>query len=300
LRTAEDAFIRVAVEKGPELVPGVPASFFSVRWSGQLNPVTNGVHAFRVVADEGIRFWLNDELVIDRWNEIYPGEYKHLAKLSATHPVSIRLETLNTDGQTVAKLFWTQPGSSETVLSGSVLQPTVKSVAPVAAKPRDSLQPGGIFLSKGTFIPIQPEMLDATTLKLAGPVVRLNLPRPRVARIYFRPLSAEQQARLQPTRTGALLENGDFVEGEVLSLKGTEARIDSVLFGRRSFHAPGPVMALIVDALPVPAPNYRLAVKGLGTVLASDVRLTRSGVSVPELGGYTFSGPEILELARTE
>ena len=298
VREAEEHFARLASQAGQEIVPGVSACFFTARWSGQVRPTASGVHTFRLLADEGVRLWLDDELVIDRWDEIFPGEYRHLVKLRAHHPLTLRMETRNTDGQAVAKLFWAPPEAEETPLSGALLSPTTPGGAPIPEPAPGPLQVGGVWLRNGTFVPIQPLRLDATALQLGGPVLRLDVPRPRVARIYFRPLGPDQLDRLNFGRTGALLENGDFVEGEVLTLNGTEVRVDSVLFGRRSYQAPSPVIALVLQEQKVRAAQYQMVIKDLGTLLAADVKLTPAGVLVPELMDYRFLPAEIVELNR--
>lgn len=46
--------------------PGVPADEFSVRWTGTF-AFEADYYAFSVGTDEGVRLYINDELVIDRW-----------------------------------------------------------------------------------------------------------------------------------------------------------------------------------------------------------------------------------------
>ena len=46
--------------------PGVPVDGFSARWSGAFE-FEAGDWEFSVGADDGVRFWINDRLVIDQW-----------------------------------------------------------------------------------------------------------------------------------------------------------------------------------------------------------------------------------------
>lgn len=48
---------------GPE---GLPADDFSVRWTGE-KWLPAGVYLYRMVVDEGARFWIDDNLVLDAW-----------------------------------------------------------------------------------------------------------------------------------------------------------------------------------------------------------------------------------------
>lgn len=46
--------------------PGFPADFFSVRWTRNL-PLDQGRYRFTVTADDGVRVWVNNNLIIDQW-----------------------------------------------------------------------------------------------------------------------------------------------------------------------------------------------------------------------------------------
>src|SRR5438477_12352052 len=43
------------------------ADTFSVRWTGQIAAHTTEKYTFYTSSDDGVRLWLNDKLVIDRW-----------------------------------------------------------------------------------------------------------------------------------------------------------------------------------------------------------------------------------------
>lgn len=46
--------------------PGFPADFFSVRWVRNL-PLEAGRYRFTVTSDDGVRLWVNNNLIIDQW-----------------------------------------------------------------------------------------------------------------------------------------------------------------------------------------------------------------------------------------
>jgi len=48
-------------------VAGVPKNDFSVRWTGSIVAKEGGVYAFKTVADDGARLWVDDKQVIDDW-----------------------------------------------------------------------------------------------------------------------------------------------------------------------------------------------------------------------------------------
>ena len=82
----------------------MPAEDFSVRWTRQLYfPV--GTYRFTVEVDDGVRLWVDDQLLIDQWHDgiasysgdIYLGEGKH----------AIRMEMYERTGYAKARLWWT-------------------------------------------------------------------------------------------------------------------------------------------------------------------------------------------------
>jgi chitodextrinase len=70
--------------------PGVPADNFSARWSRSLH-FKAGTYRFKVVVDDGARLWVDELLVIDRWQAGDPKGYTAEVTLTeGTH--SLRLE----------------------------------------------------------------------------------------------------------------------------------------------------------------------------------------------------------------
>src|SRR5205823_14123676 len=48
-------------------VPGATADNFSVRWTGRVQPPISGSYTFTTIADDGVRLWVNGQLLIDNW-----------------------------------------------------------------------------------------------------------------------------------------------------------------------------------------------------------------------------------------
>ena len=47
--------------------PGVNANQFSVRWTGFVEATSSGSHQFQTRSNDGVRLWIDGELVIDNW-----------------------------------------------------------------------------------------------------------------------------------------------------------------------------------------------------------------------------------------
>ena len=69
--------------------PQVPVDHFSGRWNATLN-LSPGRYRFAVSSDDGVRLWVNDQMIIDAWFDqpvrTYTGEY------DVTGPTRVRIE----------------------------------------------------------------------------------------------------------------------------------------------------------------------------------------------------------------
>ena len=66
VRTAQEAWVEY--DWGGGAPPGLPANEFSVRWTGDWN-FERGQYTFFILADDGVRLWLDGQLLIDDWVE---------------------------------------------------------------------------------------------------------------------------------------------------------------------------------------------------------------------------------------
>jgi PKD repeat protein/uncharacterized protein YraI len=84
--------------------PGVPADNFSARWSRDLN-FPAGTYRFYVWVDDGVRLWIDGNLIIDLWRDSAPTTYSADMNLSdGTH--SLRMEYYERSGGALAQLVW--------------------------------------------------------------------------------------------------------------------------------------------------------------------------------------------------
>jgi len=75
--------------------PGLPADEFSVRWASEfIPPHASGTRAYRftVSSDDGVRLYLNGNLVIDQWQGQAVTTFTHDAELAAGEPVPVTME----------------------------------------------------------------------------------------------------------------------------------------------------------------------------------------------------------------
>ena len=84
----------------------MPLNNFSIRWTGKLVPPVTGTYQIRLDGDDGIRFYLDNELLIDQW--IDRGETADMVTVSLQTgiPVDIRIEYYENVGVSLARLKW--------------------------------------------------------------------------------------------------------------------------------------------------------------------------------------------------
>lgn len=84
---------------------GLPADNFSARWTRTLN-FSPGTYRFTTSTDDGVRLWVNDHLLVDKWVNQAVTSYSETIYLSGAVPV--RMEFFDGRDHAVAKLSWTR------------------------------------------------------------------------------------------------------------------------------------------------------------------------------------------------
>jgi len=117
-------------EGSPDPAMGVDS--FSVRWAGQVQPRFSESYTFYTVSDDGIRLWVNNQLIIDRWIDQAPTEWSGVISLQAGALYDIRVEYYENGGGATAQLFWSSPSTvRELVPSSQLYPPTSSNLPPV-------------------------------------------------------------------------------------------------------------------------------------------------------------------------
>jgi fibronectin type 3 domain-containing protein len=102
--------------------PGAPASgiganHFSARWTGQVQAVESGSYKFFTISDDGVRLWVNGQLIINNWTNHAPVYNTSAAvALVAGQKYDIRLEHYQNTDRSVMKLLWERPGQTSYVI----------------------------------------------------------------------------------------------------------------------------------------------------------------------------------------
>ncbi|GAB3853995.1 PA14 domain-containing protein [Hymenobacter terrigena] len=89
--------------------PGVAAEYFSVRWTGWLVPPVSGRYVLHATVDDGIRIWLNDQLVINEWRPQPVRTFTTGVELKAGQPYKLRVDYYQDILDTKMQITWERP-----------------------------------------------------------------------------------------------------------------------------------------------------------------------------------------------
>lgn len=94
-------------DKGP--FEDFPKDNFSVRWTGYLKPDKSETYTFDVGSDDGVRLYIDDELIINDWNDHAYLTNSFTKDLVAGQLYKIKLEYYENVGGAIVKFGWRKP-----------------------------------------------------------------------------------------------------------------------------------------------------------------------------------------------
>ncbi len=272
---------------------GVNSDRFSVRWIGTLTPQFTEHYTFHTVTDDGVRLYINTNLVIDAWKE----EFMNLASipmvLYAGQRYDFRMETFDNNARAVAKLYWSSPSTPRTIIPKACFTPGAPP-DPASALAYFRVPPG-VMLVDGSILARRVQGADESSVKLSGSLPGMSMI--NIARIFFNSLTSENLSALQPNRTGLLLHNKDFIEGEFRSLKDSRVRLYSVLFGIKTFDQQKVLAAVLRNVKQTPA-AYELVTRDESRLRLSQMTVSKDGLQVQGglLSGLKIPAGDIVEI----
>jgi glucose/arabinose dehydrogenase len=103
---------------------------FSVRWTGQVQPRYSETYTFYTTSDDGVRLYINNQLVINRFVDQSAREASGQITLQAGQKYDIRLEYYENGGNAVSKLLWSSASQGKEIIPQSRLyEPVVTQQA---------------------------------------------------------------------------------------------------------------------------------------------------------------------------
>src|SRR5262249_24481564 len=98
------------------------ADNYSVKWVGFVKPQYSETYTFYTSTDDGVRLWVDNVLVVDKWREQTATEWSGTVKLQADKLYQVRLEYFNrTSTGASAHLSWSSASQAKQVVPSSRL-----------------------------------------------------------------------------------------------------------------------------------------------------------------------------------
>ena len=97
---------------------------FSVRWTGQVQAQFSETYIFFTESDDGVRLWVNGQLIVNNWTDHPPTENSGAITLSAGQKYTLQMDYYENGGGAVAQLLWSSPSTTKQVVPQSQLYPS--------------------------------------------------------------------------------------------------------------------------------------------------------------------------------
>lgn len=96
--------------------PSIGSETFSVRWTGQVQPQYSQTYTFYTTTDDGVRLWVNNQQIINKWVNQSAKEWSGTISLVAGQKYNIKMEFYDNTYDALAKLSWSSPSRSKQVI----------------------------------------------------------------------------------------------------------------------------------------------------------------------------------------
>jgi hypothetical protein len=110
--------------------PLVNVNQFSARWIGEVESAFTETHTFYTLTDDGVRLWVNDQLLINRWVDQSTTEWSGTIDLVEGQRYSIVMEYYENAGGAVAELRWESPSTPKQLVPQGALSPPLRATRP--------------------------------------------------------------------------------------------------------------------------------------------------------------------------
>jgi len=113
----------------------ITGTTYTVRWTGQVLPQYSEVYTFVPKTDDGVKLWVNGQLVVDKWVSQSATENLGSIALQAGVLYDIKMEYFQGGGSAEAHLQWYCDDQSKQVIPQNRLFPTISGTSPAAGNP---------------------------------------------------------------------------------------------------------------------------------------------------------------------
>ena len=97
-------------------IAGIPVDNFCVCWTGQVQAVFSEIYTFTTLSDDGVRLWINGQLLVDNWTDHAPIGNSGTITLVAGQKYDVKMEYYEKSGGAVAKLSWASSSTAKQII----------------------------------------------------------------------------------------------------------------------------------------------------------------------------------------
>jgi fibro-slime domain-containing protein len=98
--------------------------YYCVRWEGQVQPQYSELYYFDAYTDDGVKVYVNDQLVVDNWTAHTAVDSVGTIQLQAGVRYDIRMDYFQQTGSAVAELYWYSADQSKEIIPSTAFYPT--------------------------------------------------------------------------------------------------------------------------------------------------------------------------------
>jgi hypothetical protein len=114
------------------MVPNLSGGFWSVRWTGQIEPQYSDNYIIETRTDDGMKLWINDQLLVDRWFPQSAIQRFTNITLQAGVRYNFRMEYFNYGSVGQAQLYWYSPSQPRQIIPAARFYPASEGFVPGA------------------------------------------------------------------------------------------------------------------------------------------------------------------------
>ena len=96
--------------------PSMGSDTYSARWTGRVEAPVTGDYTFTTNSDDGVRLYVDGNLVVENWTNHGPTDDSGTVSLEAGQTYHIRLDYYEDGGGAVARLMWAYPGQDRQII----------------------------------------------------------------------------------------------------------------------------------------------------------------------------------------
>jgi hypothetical protein len=123
---------------------------FCARWRGSVLPAFSDTYTFITTSDDGIRLWVNGQLLLENWTDHGDTEDRGTVKLEAGKKVEIKIEFFQGGGPCRLRLEWESEHQPRQVVPSTALFPPLFPEGRIAYHTSATPQKSGIVVIAST------------------------------------------------------------------------------------------------------------------------------------------------------